>query len=142
MWRLATTAFLLALALLAPNLWGCDDAPASADATDTVDSSLPIDLTPAELNARLAAGPVLLLNVHLPYEGEIPGTTAHVPYDELPALSAAIGAFDQPVVLYCFGGSMSVSAGRELFKLGYTEVYSLEGGMTAWREQGYPFTEP
>ncbi|HTA21346.1 MAG TPA: rhodanese-like domain-containing protein [Polyangia bacterium] len=43
-----------------------------------------------------------------------------------------------PVVLYCGGGFRSALAADNLQKMGYTNVVSMDGGMRAWREAGYP----
>ncbi|HEY5091562.1 MAG TPA: rhodanese-like domain-containing protein, partial [Polyangia bacterium] len=45
---------------------------------------------------------------------------------------------DAPIVLYCGGGFRSALAAESLQKMGYTHVVSMEGGMRAWREAGYP----
>jgi rhodanese-related sulfurtransferase len=42
------------------------------------------------------------------------------------------------IVLYCGGGFRSVLAAESLQKMGYTRVTSMDGGMRAWREAGYP----
>lgn len=43
-----------------------------------------------------------------------------------------------PIVLYCGGGFRSVLAADMLQQMGYTNVVSMDGGMRAWREAGYP----
>jgi rhodanese-related sulfurtransferase len=45
---------------------------------------------------------------------------------------------DAPIVLYCGGGFRSALAAENLQKMGYTNVISMDGGMRAWREAGYP----
>jgi rhodanese-related sulfurtransferase len=45
---------------------------------------------------------------------------------------------DAPIVLYCGGGFRSALAAESLQKMGYTRVVSMDGGMRAWREAGYP----
>ena len=45
---------------------------------------------------------------------------------------------DTPIVLYCGGGFRSALAADNLQKMGYTNVISMDGGMRAWREAGYP----
>jgi rhodanese-related sulfurtransferase len=45
---------------------------------------------------------------------------------------------DAPIVLYCGGGFRSALAAQSLQKMGYTKVVSMDGGMRAWREAGYP----
>ena len=42
------------------------------------------------------------------------------------------------VVLYCAGGVRSVLAAHSLKEMGYTNVYSLKGGMQAWKQAGLP----
>jgi len=40
--------------------------------------------------------------------------------------------------LYCGGGYRSVLAADALQHMGYTNVVSMDGGIKAWREAGYP----
>jgi rhodanese-related sulfurtransferase len=48
---------------------------------------------------------------------------------------------DAPIVLYCGGGFRSALAADNLQRMGYTNVISMDGGMRAWREAGYPVDE-
>ncbi len=43
-----------------------------------------------------------------------------------------------PIVLYCGGGFRSALAADALQQMGYTDVLSMDGGIGAWREAGYP----
>jgi rhodanese-related sulfurtransferase len=43
-----------------------------------------------------------------------------------------------PIVLYCGGGFRSALSADNLGKMGYTNVISMDGGIRAWREAGYP----
>ncbi|MBX3234533.1 MAG: sulfurtransferase [Nitrospiraceae bacterium] len=45
---------------------------------------------------------------------------------------------EAPIVLYCGGGFRSVLAAENLQKMGYRNVISMDGGIKAWREAGYP----
>ena len=45
---------------------------------------------------------------------------------------------DADIVLYCGGGFRSALAGDALQKMGYRKVTSMDGGIRAWRERGYP----
>jgi rhodanese-related sulfurtransferase len=44
------------------------------------------------------------------------------------------------IVLYCGGGFRSALAADNLQKMGYTNVWSMDGGVRGWREKKYPFT--
>jgi len=45
---------------------------------------------------------------------------------------------DQEVIVYCAGGVRSLLAGRVMRDMGYNNVYSMAGGITRWKEAGYP----
>jgi rhodanese-related sulfurtransferase len=45
---------------------------------------------------------------------------------------------DAEIVLYCGGGFRSALAAESLGKMGYRNVWSMDGGMRAWREAGAP----
>ncbi|MBA4124580.1 MAG: sulfurtransferase [Acidobacteria bacterium] len=42
------------------------------------------------------------------------------------------------LILYCGGGYRSALAADNLQKMGYTNVYSMTGGWTAWKEANVP----
>ncbi|MCZ6799845.1 MAG: rhodanese-like domain-containing protein [Nitrospirae bacterium] len=42
------------------------------------------------------------------------------------------------LVLYCGGGYRSALAADNLQKMGFSNVESMDGGIKAWREAGYP----
>lgn len=42
------------------------------------------------------------------------------------------------IVLYCGGGFRSALAAEALQRMGYANVRSMDGGIRAWREAGYP----
>jgi rhodanese-related sulfurtransferase len=45
------------------------------------------------------------------------------------------------IVLYCGGGYRSALAAVSLQQMGYTNVVSMDGGIKAWREAGYPMEQ-
>ncbi len=45
------------------------------------------------------------------------------------------------IVLYCGGGYRSALAAESLGQMGYANVRSMEGGIRAWREAGYPIAQ-
>lgn len=46
--------------------------------------------------------------------------------------------FEVEIVVYCSGGFRSCLAAANLQKMGYRHVTSLQGGLRAWLEAGYP----
>lgn len=44
---------------------------------------------------------------------------------------------DQEIVLYCGGGFRSALVADTLQKMGYTNVYSMDGGFRAWKDANY-----
>ncbi|MHB1133457.1 MAG: rhodanese-like domain-containing protein [Chloroflexota bacterium] len=96
------------------------------------------DVSAAGLAAMLRQKDFLLVNVHIPYEGEIEPTDLFIPYNEVGEnLGRLPQDKDARVVLYCRSGPMSDKAARVLVQEGYTDVWNLEGGMNSWRQAGY-----
>lgn len=95
------------------------------------------DISVEQLKSALADKDFTLINVHIPYEGELPQTDAFIPYNEIEAnLSQLPTAKDARIVLYCRSGRMSTEAAPLLVKLGYTHVAEVDGGMQAWQAAG------
>jgi len=42
------------------------------------------------------------------------------------------------IVLYCGGGFRSAIAAESLEKMGYSNVFSMDGGIRAWKDAGFP----
>jgi rhodanese-related sulfurtransferase len=53
-------------------------------------------------------------------------------------IETAIPQTDAPIVLYCGGGFRSALAAESLQKMGYTNVWSMDGGIRGWRDKRYP----
>lgn len=53
-------------------------------------------------------------------------------------IETAIPNRQESIVLYCGGGYRSVLAADSLRQMGYTNVISMDGGIKAWRDAGYP----
>lgn len=79
-----------------------------------------------------------LINVHVPYEGEIAKTDAFIAYGEINENSPGLPKDKSAqIVVYCKTGRMSRIAVNKLVSLGYRSIYDLTGGMDAWRSAGY-----
>jgi rhodanese-related sulfurtransferase len=96
------------------------------------------DIDPAQLKAMLANKNFLLINVHVPFEGNIAQTDQSIAYDTI-ELNADQLPSDKStkIVLYCRSGRMSAEAAQSLVALGYDNVWNLAGGMNAWQAAGY-----
>lgn len=77
-----------------------------------------------------------VVNVHIPYEGEVPDTDLQIAYNDVEALTSALPDRNAPIILYCRSGRMSEEASQSLLELGYTNVYDVPGGMNAWQDSG------
>lgn len=122
-------------------------APAAAPARSTPDTQkVPVegggsytDVNAAGLAALLERKDFPLVNVHVPYEGEIEGTDLFIAFNQVEANQVKLPADkSRKLVLYCRSGGMSAIAARTLVKLGYMDVWNLDGGMIAWRQAGHP----
>jgi len=53
-------------------------------------------------------------------------------------IETAIPDKEAVMILYCGGGYRSALVADALQQMGYTNVWSMDGGIKAWREAGYP----
>ncbi len=53
-------------------------------------------------------------------------------------IEEAVPDKETELILYCGGGYRSALAADNLQRLGYTNVYSMDGGWKAWKESGQP----
>ena len=125
--------FFFAILLIA----GCQSTPVTGETVTAVEGSYQ-NITPAELQTMLKERDFVLINVHIPFAGNIPDTDLSIPYDEIGRNLSELPADKSPqIVLYCRSGRMSEIAAQELVSLGYTNVWNLRGGMLDWEQAGF-----
>jgi len=96
------------------------------------------NLAPTELQSILNSKDFVLVNVHIPFAGNIPSTDLSIPYDQMEKnLSQLPSDKAAKIVLYCRSGRMSEIAAEKLVSLGYTNVWNLKGGMVDWEQAGF-----
>lgn len=94
-------------------------------------------VSPDEFAAAITEPDRVTINVHVPDEGDIPGTDLSIPFDKIDQHAASLpAARDTPMAIYCLTGPMSAKAAADLTALGYTDVVELRGGMKAWQASG------
>jgi rhodanese-related sulfurtransferase len=63
----------------------------------------------------------------------------HIPLKELKSRISELDKFkSKSVIVVCSSGAQSARAASQLKSAGFNEVYSLDGGLAAWRAQGLP----
>ncbi len=90
---------------------------------------------PATFEQLLDDSSTTVINVHVPYEGEIDGTDLNLPFNALSATRLPPTLSTQ-LLIYCETGRMSTIAAATLVELGYANIVELDGGMQAWRSSG------
>lgn len=140
----SSTSLLLLAVALSPAAVAAQAAPApTVGERVAVEGGAYWNISVAELQGMLSsADKPLLVNTHIPYQGDIAGTDISIAFNEIAEhLDLLPSDKDAPVVLYCRGGPMSVRAATTLAGLGYTRIYSLEGGFNAWSRAGMPMAD-
>jgi len=140
--RYRTVLVLLGAALFTVSCGGeRENQPAPASqAEESASEEAPgfHDISVEQLHEMLAQGDPLLVNVHIPFEGDIPGTDVSIPFDEIQNhLDQLPQDRTANIILYCRSDRMSTEAAETLTSLGYTNVSNLDGGFRAWEAAGY-----
>ena len=146
--KFRATLFII-LAMYALLLAACDsgaanNAPRSGPLGTRVEiqGGAYTNISPVELNALLANKNFPLINVHIPYEGEIDKTDAFIAYDEIEKnLNKLPQDKSAQLVLYCRSGRMSQITAEKLVQLGYSNIWNLDRGMLGWEQAGFPIVE-
>jgi rhodanese-related sulfurtransferase len=103
------------------------------------------EISPEELNNQINQGKITVIDVRENEEltaGHLPNAI-FIPRGFLELrIEATVPERDQTICLYCGGGNRSALAARSLQELGYTKVFSLEGGISRWIRENRPVALP
>jgi sulfur-carrier protein adenylyltransferase/sulfurtransferase len=119
-------------------------SPSSAELLRQVKSQID-EVDPSEVNELIDEG-VSVIDVRETDEvaaGHLPGAK-HIPRGYLESrIEGIVPDRDAHVILYCASGNRSAYAARTLAEdLGYTNVSSMTGGITLWKDRGYQVQIP
>ena len=138
--RLLVLLAALAGGVAAPACGSGEPAPEAGPAREAQQGAAPAEfgrLDPGRFAARMTNPDAKVINVHVPYEGELEDTDAFIHFERIVGDAQLPADKDSEVLLYCMSGRMSEIAGDALInQAGYTNVAHLEGGMKAWEAAG------
>ena len=100
-------------------------------------------VTPMQATIMINREDAIIVDVREPGEfgkGHIPNSR-HIPLAQFGKRLAELDRYkDKPVIVNCNSGNRSMSACGALRKAGYSKVYNLAGGISAWEQAGLPLT--
>jgi len=139
---ISITSLLVLLAFILP---ACGETASRAPAAASGNQGLPVlqknaagymDISVQQLAESMTSKNFVLVNVHVPDQGNLPNTDLAIPFDRITANLDKLPGKDALIVLYCRSGSMSTQAATALAAAGYTKIYQLDGGFNAWKASG------
>ena len=78
-----------------------------------------------------------LINVHIPYRGEIAETDLLLPFHAIDQQKEKLpDDKNTKIVVYCMSGPMGYVAAEKLVSMGYRQVIHFKGGMVSWKNSG------
>ena len=115
----------------------CSPASPKVGEEITVDGGKYYLVSVQELQVLLEDKDFTMINVHIPWQGDIPQTDLRLAYDQISDEQERLPSDkNQKILVYCLTSGMAKIAVQSLLDLGYTNLWMLEGGTTAWEEAG------
>jgi rhodanese-related sulfurtransferase len=123
--------YLLIFAMIT-GLAGCSDDPGTQKETHSY-----LNVSVDQFVEMIEKKDFMLINTHIPYEGELPGTDLLIPFNEIEQHRVKLpDDTTTRIVVYCKAGPMGDIAADKLVKMGYTHVIHFKDGMNGWEKAG------
>jgi rhodanese-related sulfurtransferase len=137
--KLKTFLIIFTILILALFLYACQSVFPVIGKEVVADGGSYVVVSVQELQAMLEDKDFTMINVHVPWQGDIPHTDLHLPYDQITNNTDQLPSDkDTKILVYCLTSGMAKVSIQSFIDLGYTNVWMLEGGTNAWNEAGLP----
>ena len=129
---------VMLLCVLAISLSACQSAPPAGREVVT-DAGTYRAVSVQELQMMLEDKDFTMINVHIPWQGDIEQTDLRLAFDQILDEQGQLPSDkNQKILVYCLTSGMAKIAVESLLDLGYSNLWILEGGTTAWEEASLP----
>lgn len=129
--------FLIIFCAVTLMISACQLIPSNVGKEVTVDNGSYRVVSVQELQTMLEKKDFTMVNVHVPFQGNISQTDLHLAYDEIEQnLNQLPQEKDAKILVYCLTSGMAKKAIATLLNQGYTNLWMLDGGTTSWEEAG------
>ncbi len=129
--------FLIIFCVVTLIISACQLIPSNVGKEVSTDNGNYRVVTVQELQTMLENKDFTMVNVHIPFQGNIPQTDLQLAYDEIEQnLNQLPQEKDAKILVYCLTSGMAKKAIATLLNQGYTNLWMLDGGTTSWEEAG------
>lgn len=129
--------FLIIFCAVTLMISACQLIPSNVGKEVTTDNGSYRVVTVQELQTMLEKKDFTMVNVHIPFQGNISQTDLHLAYDVIEQnLNQLPQEKDAKILVYCLTSGMAKKAIATLLNQGYTNLWMLDGGTTSWEEAG------
>ena len=129
--------FLIIFCVVTLIISACQLIPSNVGKEVSTDNGNYRVVTVQELQTMLENKDFTMVNVHIPFQGNIPQTDLQLAYDEIEQnLNQLPQEKDAKILVYCLTSGMAKKAIATFLNQGYTNLWMLDGGTTSWEEAG------
>ena len=133
----ARSKFFLTIAVAMSLMLGACQGSSQVGQEVSVDGGSYRVVSVQELQTMLVSKDFVMVNVHIPWQGDLPQTDLRLAYDQIGEnLDQLPPEKDAKILVYCLTSGMAKKAIVTLLAEGYTNLWMLDGGTTAWEEAG------